>query len=135
MEQWLFTIPSEPRSWLSIVGWWELRRISYNFIIAVVGTVGITIFGLFDYLYFRAHPSEIDHWVPFLSIFGGALIANFLYTGGWIAELLARCLWRERARYFGPIMLSLGLLFSCVVCLLPATLSAIGWLVRFLWHS
>lgn len=135
LERRLFAIPPEPRSWLSIVGWWELRRIPYNLIIFAFGAIGLTIFGFFDYLYFRVHPSEIDHWVPLLSVLGGAFGANFFYTGGWIAELLARALWHDRARYFGPITFSLGLFFSCALCFLPATLSAIGWFVRLLWHS
>lgn len=116
----LFAIPDEPRRWRSIIAWWEFRRIAYNAIMLVVGVISLFIFGLLDYLYSRAHPGALDDWVPLLSIMVAAFGANLFYTGGWISELIARALWRERARNYGPIMLSLGLLFSCAVCFLPS---------------
>ena|ERR1017187_3978565 len=124
----LFAIPDEPRHWHSIIAWWELRRIPYNLIILVIGSIGLFVFGLLYYCYLRAQP-EHDDWVPLLSAMVGVFGANFFYTGGWISELIARALWRERARYYGPILFSLGLLFSCAVCFLPSVLLGISWVV------
>ena len=56
------------------------------------------------------------------------LAGNLCFTGGWIAELVARLLWRERAEFFGPIMFSLGLLFSIAISFLPPLLTGFSWL-------
>ena len=122
----LFAIPDEPRRWYSVIAWWELRRIPYNIVVIVVGTIGLLIFGVIYSFYSRAQP-EHDDWVPLLSAMVGFFGANFFYTTGWISELFARALWHERARYYGPIMLSVGLLFSCVVCFVPSILLGISW--------
>ena len=125
----LFAIPDEPRHWRSIIAWWELRRIAYNGVMLVVGLSGLFVFGLLDYLYSRAHPGAFDDWVPLLSVMVAAFGANLLYTGGWISELIARALWRDCARYYGPIMLSLGFLFSCIVCFVPSVF--LGFVLAF----
>jgi hypothetical protein len=54
--------------------------------------------------------------------------ANLCYTGGCMAELVARLLWRERAAFFGPMMFSLGLLFSVGLSLLPPHIAELTWL-------
>ena len=135
LRSWLFTIPEEPRHWRSIIAWWELRRLVYNAIMFVAGVVGLLVFGLFDYLYTLAHPGAFDDWVPLLSVFVAAFGANLFYTGGWISELIARPLWRDRARYYGPIMLSLGLILSLAVCFLPSILLGITLIVWVVVHK
>jgi hypothetical protein len=81
----LLAVGPEPRSWWQIILWWELRRILYNLIMAVVGLVSMAIMAVS---------------IPLIYV----LIAvglNVLYTGGWLTELLVRTLtqhpeWRQR---------------------------------------
>lgn len=120
----LFSVSDSPRRWYDVIIWWELRRISYNAIVGVVGLIGVSGFAALASL----RPKEFeDVPEPFaILIFG--FVANVCFTGGWMAELVARFLWRERAVFFGPIMFSLGLLFSVGLCFLPPLLAAITWL-------
>lgn len=120
----LFTAPDTQRRWYQVIIWWELRRISYNVIVGVIGIISVLVF--FGLASLRPKHFE-DGPEPFsIIIFGFA--ANLCYTGGWMAELVARFLWRERASFFGPMMFSLGLIFSVGLCFLPPLFAALVWL-------
>lgn len=81
----LLTVGAEPRPWWQVILWWELRRLPYNLIMAVVGLLSMAIMAV---------------TIPLIYV----LIAvglNVLYTGGWAAELLVRAgtqrpEWRQR---------------------------------------
>jgi hypothetical protein len=120
----LFSVPDAPRRWYQIIIWWELRRVAYN---AIVGIVGIlSVFAFFALASLRPKHFE-DGPEPFaILIFGFG--ANLCFTGGWMGELVARMFWRERAAFFGPMMFSLGLLFSVALCFLPPLFAALLWL-------
>lgn len=127
----LFAIPDGPRRWYQVILWWELRRIPYN---AIVGTVGficlLALLALFELP--ALAPKEWDEGPePFGAIIFG-ILANVGFTGGWVAELIARWFWRERAAFFGPIMFSLGLFLSVALCLLPPLFAALVWLTTLL---
>jgi hypothetical protein len=75
------------RPWDAIV-WWEVRRIPYNIVLALLGSVtGITV------LWIGSHfvlPGE-DVEEPLGMLVGAILYgiaANIFYTLGWISELL-----------------------------------------------
>lgn len=120
----LFSIPDGPRRWYQVILWWELRRIAFNCIVGAVGILSVVVFVLLASL----RPTQFEEGPePFaILIFGFG--ANLCYTGGWIGELVARLLWRERATFFGPMMFSLGLLFSLALCFLPPLFAAAVWL-------
>ena len=120
----LFSVPDSPRPWYEVVLWWELRRIPYNAIVGFAGIVSVIAFVTIASL----RPAEFeDGPEPFaILIFG--FLANVCYTGGWAGELVARFMWKERAAFFGPVMFSLGLLFSIGLCLLPPLFTAIVWI-------
>jgi len=128
----LFNIPDTERRWYSVIAWWEVRRIAYNIIVGIVGFICLMAFLLLDELPPKPTFEEAD-WEP-LSVIIGAIVANICYTGGWVAELVARALWRERARSFGPIAFSLGLIFSLCVCLLPVAANLFSWGHRAVKH-
>lgn len=120
----LFSVPDGPRRWYHVIIWWELRRIAFNCIVGTVGIISVVVFVLLASLRPRQFEEGPEPFAILIFGFG----ANLCYTGGWIAELVARLLWRERATFFGPMTFSLGLLFSIALCFLPPLLAALVWL-------
>jgi hypothetical protein len=110
----LFEIPPEPRSIGGIILWWELRRLAYWPFLALVGFGGATLM-IFAW---RNAPAGEEGFEPFLPMMAGVFGSNFCYTGGWIAELTARKLWKDKVTFFGPVAFSLGLIFTAMICLL-----------------
>jgi|688.fasta_scaffold508684_2 hypothetical protein len=102
------SIPDEPRGALSIIAWWESRRILFNLVVGLCGLPTLAI------VFFTGLASVS------LCIYGTieyGLLANLCYTAGWICELIARHWWKERARHLGPILFSLGFSFSIFLTL------------------
>lgn len=125
--KWLLT-PAKP-SILGIIIWWEIRRIPYNILMLIIGIVGLVLVMLMMELSTSEFPpSPEDDFVPLIAVMGAATIANICYTGGWIVEIFARLRWKEKASHFGPIMWSVGMVFSTVVCFLPGLLHLLLWL-------
>ena len=110
----LFEIPSEPRSVGRIILWWEFRRLAYWPFLAVVGFGGAALM-IFAW---RNAPAGEEGFEPFLPMIAGIFGSNICYTGGWIAELIARKLWKDKVTFFGPVAFSLGLIFTAMICLL-----------------
>ena len=125
----LARVPSQPRRWYDVIVWWELRRIPYNLIVGIGGMAAVVLYIYIDTLppQLPADQRDFDY---FLAIFGGAVAANILYTGGWVCEIVLRSLTRQQIRWFGPVMLSLGLLLSLAAPVLGVTLNAFLWLSR-----
>ena len=90
--------------------------------------MGLAAFFLFIHLAGELEPGE-DAVEPLVILFAPIAI-NILYTGGWVAELLLRILWREKSVRTGPIVFKLGLMLSVFVIFLPAALWLSIWLFR-----
>jgi len=60
------------------------------------------------------------------------IAANICYTGGWIAELLARRVWREEAKHFGKIAFVMGTIFSVILTLTPLVVCSVIVLIKML---
>jgi hypothetical protein len=124
--KWLLT-PPKPEI-LNIIIWWEIRRILYNLLMLITGIMGlIFLLIIMDLNKSESSSSEAD-FVPLLAVLAGGIIANICYTIGWIAEIFAYLTWKEKARYFGPILWSFGTIFSIVLCFLPGFLYILSWL-------
>ncbi len=102
-------IPDEPRGSLSIVAWWESRRILFNLIVGVCGLPTLAI------VYLTGLVSSFGFL--FWGTIEYGLLANVCFTAGWICELIARSWWQERAKFLGPILFSLGMIFSVLLTL------------------
>lgn len=125
----LFSVTAdEPRPWHSIIVWWELRRIAYNLIVGFSGILSVLLVFLFVVLPPRDARPEAG--VEPLSVIVFAVLANFGYTFGWIAELLARLVSPKEAAGIGPKLLRIGLAFSLFLVALPALAYAIMWVLR-----
>jgi hypothetical protein len=119
----LFTVPDADRNWWEIILWWELRRIPYNLIVGLCGLLSLLLVGLIS----MASSFDLDLDSPLLQILFFGFAANLFYTGGWIAELLARRFWVERAQNLGPQLLLIGLAFSLMLDFSPVAILLVSW--------
>ena len=126
---WLFKVPDGDRSILSVVAWWEIRRIPYNIFIGLFGLVCLLIFYFFIQSSGHLQPGE-DAVEP-MALFIAPILINFAYTAGWVTELISRGLFREQSRLIGPKLLKAGILFSVFVVSLPSVI----WGGIYLWDK
>ncbi len=109
-----FTVPEGERSNLSVVLWWELRRIPYNLIVGLFAVASWMIAALSIELANFAISLEL------LPLIGAFFLANFFYTGGWVTEITVRMLTKRQARNVGTALFTAGFLFSSIIVWAPA---------------
>ncbi len=99
-------VPKGHRSMMSIVAWWEWRRPLYNLVVGLSGVPSVLILWLI-------------FGVPFMVVVMSGLaylfLANICYTLGTPAEIVARTCYKEKAETYGPVLLTLGTIFSVVL--------------------
>lgn len=100
--------PSSDHSIVPIVGWWESRRLLYNALVGGAGVPAVIIL-MFCHVHFTQ--------ILVFGILPYAFAANVCYTLGFGAELIARHLWKEKATHVGPMLFTLGTIFSVVITL------------------
>lgn len=116
--RWLFSAPGTQRSVFDVILWWESRRISYNFIVGIVGFISLLIFFISIVSTGILKPGE-DAVEP-LAIFFAPIAINICYSAGWIIENILRVIWPSKRYLFGPLLLKLGLAFSLLIVTFPA---------------
>ncbi len=104
----MIKVPDGPRSVISTLLWWECRRPLYNIVVCLSGLPSVLIFSLFG--------------MGQVAIFAAlvyAFFANICYCLGAPAEMVARVCWKEKAGNYGPVLLTLGTIFSVIltICL------------------
>lgn len=100
----IFEVPKGKRSIFSTLLWWESRRPLYNLTVGLAGLPSLLILSVVG----------MGHSVIFAALFY-AFFANVCYCLGAPAELVARACWREKAESYGPVLLSLGTIFSVIL--------------------
>jgi hypothetical protein len=113
-----------------IIRWWELRRITYNAILFVIGIVSILTM---EWLMGKVIPVGEDAVEPFVLSVGVivyAIMANLCYTLGWIVELGSRTLNPASARSRSKKLFLGGLWLSCLLTAAPFWLGLVFWLVH-----
>jgi hypothetical protein len=127
----LFPLPDYRRTPLTLLRWWESRRLTYNLFVGGAGVVSLTVMVLVSSLPPRAPGLGFAWW-------GGVLVygvaANVGYTMGWLAEVGMRVLWGEEAPLAGPAMFRQGLSFAVGLTLLPVPVALFSWVVRLVAH-
>ncbi|CAN5401766.1 hypothetical protein BH10CYA1_BH10CYA1_00530 [soil metagenome] len=99
-------VQKEPRSLLSILMWWEMRRPLYNI---AVGLAGLP--AAFALIVLFGHPLMF----VFISALAYMFFANICYSLGTPAELVARTCYKDKAETYGPVLLTLGTIFSVLL--------------------
>lgn len=109
----------KPQETLNIIGWWESRRLFYNVVVGLTGLVSL-VFLRFLCMNHIFNASALGGVLIMLwGAFCVAIMANVCYTAGCICDSFARHFWKDKAESFGPILFSLGLIFSLLVVALP----------------
>ncbi|MDE3053688.1 MAG: hypothetical protein KGN74_05590 [Gemmatimonadota bacterium] len=125
----LFPDPPLVRTPISLLRWWEARRLTYN---AVVGASGLVTVGVIETLSLLfGFPGGHFPWL-LVGVYG--LLANVAYSFGWVAEATLQK-WLRRETYgLGPALFRHGLVFSVGLTLFPAALATLASLVRLFVH-
>ena len=125
----LYPVPDVRRKPLSLLRWWESRRWFYN---RVVGATGlITLGGLFVLAPERAQMWQEPGWLLLVAAY--AVIANGLYTAGWLIEVVAGRLWGREAPVMGPMLYRQGLIFSVGLTLFPLAIGILLTVARVIF--
>ena len=127
----LYPPADERRTSLSLLKWWESRRLKFNMAVGGAGLVSIAVV----YLISLIPPSA--RMPPPSWEFGGviaayAVLANICYSFGWASEALAQRVWGDKCPKFGPALFRQGLTFSVGLTLLPILLMSFTWVARTL---
>jgi hypothetical protein len=113
--------PTLVRSPVRILGWWERRRLAFNFAVGVVGLATLGYGAVLSLLLGWGH--ALPPW-PLPIVYGVA--ANVCYSFGSIAEITVER-WMGRTVYgFGPALFRHGLVFSLGLTFLPMLLMTFG---------
>jgi hypothetical protein len=125
LVQKLISVPPEPRSLFSIVMWWEFRRPLYNIAVGLAGLPSLFLLKMLG---------EPMTAFVICAIFYG-IFANVCYSLGTPAEMVAKACWKEKAENYGPVLLTLGTIFSVLLTiaieLIVISIVACGLMIRF----
>jgi hypothetical protein len=121
----LFPAPDERRSTGSIIRWWESRRLTYNAVVGVTGLITATYVQALA-LIPPGGPGHLVNVLPGIIAFG--IMANVMYSCGWLIELAMKALWGDEAPRAGPVMFRQGVIFSVGLTLLPTAIFTMVWI-------
>jgi hypothetical protein len=113
--------PDHP-NWMSVVLWWEIRRIPYNIVVGLAGAASMiaTFFLIIASGTLEPGEDAVEPiaWIglPLL----GAIFFNLCYTAGWCCELVVRATSRQQADGLGSALFFAGLALSLAIVLFPA---------------
>ena len=131
----LFKRPEHFENWKQIVLWWESRRLPFNLIVGATGIL-TCVFLLGEILLAEKIFGDDGGGSPILAVFGVfayGIMANICFTGGWISELLARHIWKEKAEHLGEIAFILGIAFSVILTLVPVLIFSLLLLIKIVF--
>ena len=127
LQAWrIFFRRAEQVSTFEVVKWWEMRRGPYNLLVGAAGifTCIMTVIVATIASETIGEPLGLPD-PPILAVFAViayAVGANICFTGGWIAEILVKKFWREKAGAFGQAAFIGGVAFSVLITLAPSAL-------------
>ena len=125
LTEFLFPAPA-PRSVGGIVRWWERRRVIYNVVVGLAGSVSLVTVSLIGALPPGGHGMEFS-WIP---VVGVGVLANLCYLLGPLVETGIEKLSRGQVLPTGPVLYRMGLTFSVGLVLLPTLMATIFWVAR-----
>ena len=133
---WLFSRREDEASIFAVINWWELRRVPFNLIVGATGiltcVVTVVVAAIASEKFGEPLGLPDPPIIAVFAVLAYGIGANVCYTGGWIAEILVRKIWQERAGAFGQISFALGVVFSILLTLAPAVLFTLLLIARLL---
>ena len=124
--EFLFPLPALRRTPLSILMWWESRRLIYNVVVGVTGLATLGIIGAISLI-----PPGLPRFMPPVTlILAYGALANICYTLGPAVEIAAQQLWKNRVLPVGPVLFRQGLAFSVGLTMLPIVIASATWVGR-----
>ncbi len=129
VEKYFFTPLYYPRSWWSVLRWWEARRPLFNLWVGGAGLVSLGMVTLLSHLPPHPFPFAVPWQVPLAY----GILANVCYTLGPVTDILLRRALGERAPAIAPVLFRYGFVFSVGLTLLPVALAGLGWVARVLF--
>ena len=130
---WLIADPPRPRSFWSVIIWWERRRLAYNAVVLGIGFVSYVIFLCVMSLPGMLKPGE-DAVEP-LAVMAAPILFNIAYCAGPVTENIVGLFTRYRNRPLGPSLMMLGVSFSLILVGLPTFVSVLGLMARAMGGS
>lgn len=128
----LYPLPDYRRTPLSLLRWWESRRLLYNGIVGATGT--LTLVGIWVITSLPPLDGPLPLHAALIGAAAYGVMANVFYSLGWGVEVLASRLWGRRAPDLGPVLFRQGVIFSVGLTLLPLFLVAFIWFAHLvLW--
>lgn len=102
-----------------VIWWWELRRLAYNGALLIIGILSIAGMELVMSSALPTGTDAIEPMILMILVLLYGIMANLVYTLGWIVELATRKYGRTLARQRARRMFQAGFVFSCVLTTLP----------------
>jgi len=118
---------ARPQGASAAIWWWEVRRIPFNLALLVVG--GASLFGIIAVGEHVAPPGYdiVDRTAIWLGTFFYALTANFIYTLGWVSELLWSNGDTSLTEHQRPKVFYLGFALSIAITAIPGLVMLCLW--------
>jgi hypothetical protein len=113
---------------MDTIQWWEKRRLPYNLAVGAAGLTTLTAFNVLGAIGPNPRPMEF----PAIPILIYALLANVMYTGGWISELILRPLFGRKTPVVGATIFRYGFVFSVGLTALPIGMAVMEFGLRVL---
>ena len=126
LTEFLFPAPAQ-RNVLSILGWWEKRRVPYNLAVGAAGLASVAWIAVAELITPGGPRLVLVPWQPIV-LFG--IGANVFYTLGSVIESLALKVWGHGLFPIGPGLYRMGLTFSVGLALLPGMVFTLSMIVR-----
>lgn len=122
----LFPPADTRRTTLSLLGWWESRRLMFNGIVGATGVFTLLVVQMIALLPPGLQGMPFD-WRPVVAY---GVLANVCYSFGWGLEAVAQRVWGDHCPRFGPALFRQGLAFSIGLTLLPILIASIAWVAH-----
>jgi len=124
LADYLFPTPAR-RTATEIVKWWERRRLAYNVFVGGAGVITLVVVSVVKLLPPLSEPGLL----PLAPVVVYGVMANVMFTLGWIVELAAERLFQGDLLPIGPALHRMGLTFALGLTLLPALLVTGVWFI------
>jgi hypothetical protein len=121
----LFPPADYRRTTVSLLSWWESRRMTYNLIVGSTGLFSLVTVRLISLL-----PPGVPAPIAWQVIVVYGVMANVCYSFGFAIEAAAQRIWGDRCPAFGPALFRQGVAFSAGLTLLPILLVSAAWVAR-----